>query len=177
MTKQPDLLEIKSKAKIGAIQEVGQYFLKKGFKIIDIDVLRPWGFYFYFDTAQTAKFAKEFFDRIELKGIDTSLPLQPKVLVFEPGKINSWQYHHRRAEIWRCITKACQVITSPTDDQPPAQSLKFGDVINFTQGLRHRGGSVDNEWAAVAEIWQHTDPQNPSNEKDIVRLSDEFGRN
>ncbi len=28
----------------------------------------------------------------------------------------------------------------------------------------------------VAEIWQHTDPTNPSEEDDIVRLQDDFGR-
>jgi hypothetical protein len=28
----------------------------------------------------------------------------------------------------------------------------------------------------VAEIWQHTDPENPSDEDDIVRVSDDFGR-
>jgi mannose-6-phosphate isomerase len=28
----------------------------------------------------------------------------------------------------------------------------------------------------IAEIWQHTDPENPSDENDIVRLQDDFGR-
>jgi hypothetical protein len=28
----------------------------------------------------------------------------------------------------------------------------------------------------VAEIWQHTDPGNPSNEDDIVRLADDYSR-
>jgi hypothetical protein len=28
----------------------------------------------------------------------------------------------------------------------------------------------------VAEIWQHTDPDHPSNEDDIVRVQDDFGR-
>src|SRR3982751_3462978 len=98
------LLQIKSKDKLGAIQEVSEYFLAKGYKIAaEIDVLRPWGFYFYFDPSQTKKFAEEFFEGVELKGIDSNMPLQPKVLVFEPGKHLSWQFHNRRAEIWRCI--------------------------------------------------------------------------
>jgi hypothetical protein len=33
-----------------------------------------------------------------------------------------------------------------------------------------------DQQALVAEIWQHTDPKNPSNEEDIVRLQDDFGR-
>jgi hypothetical protein len=28
----------------------------------------------------------------------------------------------------------------------------------------------------LAEIWQHTDDANPSNEDDIVRVQDDFGR-
>jgi len=172
----PEMLKIDSPDKLDATQKVGQYFITKGYKITDIDVLRPWGFYFYFDPAQTEKFAKDFFDGVELTDINTSMPLQPKVLVFEPGKVNSWQYHHRRSEIWRVISPKIQTTMSDQDDQPPARTLKFGDVVNFPQGMRHRGGAVNDEWGAVAEIWQHTDPNNPSDEADIVRLQDDFGR-
>jgi len=28
----------------------------------------------------------------------------------------------------------------------------------------------------VAELWRHLDPQHPSDEEDIVRLQDDFGR-
>jgi len=173
---QLELLEIKSSDKLGAVQEAANYFTVKGFKITEMDLNRPWGFYFYFDVAQTKKFADSFFKDVKLRGIDTSLPLQPKVLVFEPGKMASWQFHYRRAEIWRVITHSLQAVTNNTDEQPPARLLKFGDIINFTQGMRHRGGSGDDHWAAVAEIWQHTDPKNPSDEDDIVRLQDDFGR-
>lgn len=171
-----DKLEIDSQDKLNAIQTVADYFTGKGFKIIELDALRPWGFYFYFDPAQTDKFVKEFFGGVELEGIDAELPLQPKVLVFEPGKMASWQYHHRRAEIWRVITDSARALQSDTDEQPPAQPMKFGDVVNFTQGARHRGGATEGAWAAVAEIWQHTDPAHPSDEDDIVRLQDDFGR-
>lgn len=176
MAAEPKLLTIESSNKLGAVQEVANYFTSQGFKIIDMDLHRPWGFYFYFDTAQTAKFAKDFFGGVELAGIDTSLPLQPKVLVFEAGKQVSWQYHHRRSEIWRCITRSCQVVMSETDEQTEPRPIKFGEVVNFTQGTRHRGGATSGEWGAVAEIWQHTDPSNPSDESDIVRLADDFGR-
>jgi len=169
------LLDVKSKTKLEAVQEVAEYFIGSGYKIIDMDLRRPWGFYFYFDPNQTSKFAKEFFDNVKLEGIDTALPLQPKVLVFEPNKRVSWQYHNRRSEIWRCITTDCTVITSKTDEPGPTKLIKYGDVTNFTKGLRHRGGA-NSDWGAVAEIWQHTDPQNPSNEEDIVRLQDDFGR-
>ncbi len=32
------------------------------------------------------------------------------------------------------------------------------------------------DWAVVAEIWQHTEKDNPSDEKDIVRINDDYGR-
>jgi mannose-6-phosphate isomerase len=43
------------------------------------------------------------------------------------------------------------------------------------KGERHRLIGLDS-WRIVAEIWQHTDLENPSDEDDIVRLQDDFGR-
>jgi len=53
--------------------------------------------------------------------------------------------------------------------------LKIDDKIKLQQGERHRliGLAV---WGVVAEIWQHTDASDPSDEDDIVRLQDDFGR-
>jgi mannose-6-phosphate isomerase len=170
------LLQIDTNNKVEAIQIVGEYFIEQQFKITNLDVLKPWGFYFYFDPDQTKKFINTFFEGVKLDGIDTSLPLQPKVLVFQPNVLISWQYHDRRAEIWRCITKNCRVVMSETDEQPRPKTISFGDVVNYTRGLRHRGGGTD-EWGAVAEIWQHADPNHPSDEEDVVRLQDDFGRN
>jgi hypothetical protein len=43
------------------------------------------------------------------------------------------------------------------------------------QGERHRLIGLDG-WGIVAEIWQHTNAQQPSDEDDIVRVQDDFGR-
>ena len=49
-----------------------------------------------------------------------------------------------------------------------------GDQIKLSQGERHRlVGLAD--YGVVAEIWQHTD-QVPSNEEDIIRVQDDYGR-
>ena len=53
--------------------------------------------------------------------------------------------------------------------------MQKGDTIRLKQGERHRLIGVDN-WGIIAEIWQHTDAVNPSNEDDIVRVQDDFGR-
>lgn len=96
-------------------------------------------------------------------------------MLVEPGKKLSWQYHHRRAEIWKLIDGKASVARSDTDEENGSQVLEVGDIVKLKQGERHRlMGS--NEWGIVAEIWMHIDPVNPSDEDDIVRLQDDFGR-
>ena len=101
--------------------------------------------------------------------------LSPKILVVAPQKRLSWQYHFRRAEIWRVIGGQAGVVVSDTDEQTPVRALSIGDEINLKQGERHRLVGVD-AWGIVAEIWQHVDAAHPSDEDDIVRLEDDFGR-
>jgi mannose-6-phosphate isomerase-like protein (cupin superfamily) len=84
-------------------------------------------------------------------------------------------YHHRRAEIWRVVQGEAGIITSPDDVEGELRILKVGDTITLKQGERHRLIGLD-DWAIIAEIWQHTDSNNPSNEEDIVRVQDDFGR-
>jgi hypothetical protein len=50
-----------------------------------------------------------------------------------------------------------------------------GDQIILNQGERHRLIGLD-EISVVAEIWQHTDANHPSDEDDIIRVQDDFGR-
>ena len=101
--------------------------------------------------------------------------LSPKILVVEPEKKLSWQYHHRRAEIWRVVSGPVGVVTSIDDIERESQSLIDGQEIRLKQGQRHRLIGLTN-WGILAEIWQHTDVNNPSDENDIVRLQDDFGR-
>ena len=53
--------------------------------------------------------------------------------------------------------------------------LEKNDQIKLIQGERHRLIGLD-DYAVISEIWQHTDPNYPSDENDIVRLSDDYGR-
>ena len=50
-----------------------------------------------------------------------------------------------------------------------------GDQITLINGERHRLIGLD-DYAVVAEIWQHTDANHPSDEDDIIRVQDDFGR-
>tara|TARA_B100000900_G_C20015368_1_gene487663 strand:+ start:35 stop:526 length:492 start_codon:yes stop_codon:yes gene_type:complete len=146
-----------------------------GYKIMDYDFERPWGGFLVIDEAQSQKFANQFFDGIPIDSLKIGGKLSPKILIVNPKARLSWQYHHRRAEIWRVYRGTVGIIRSNDNDQKPILTLNEGDQVRLNQGERHRLIGLQKQ-AMVAEIWQHTDPNNPSNEEDIVRLQDDFGR-
>jgi mannose-6-phosphate isomerase len=146
-----------------------------GFEVIKEDRNRPWGGFLVINEDQAAAFAKQFFPEEDFEALKISDKLSPKILLVAPEKRLSWQYHHRRAEIWRCISGQVAVATSMTDIESAQHVLKEGDKIKLQQGERHRLIGLE-EWGMVAEIWQHTDASKPSDEDDIVRLQDDFGR-
>lgn len=146
-----------------------------GFDIVQEDRNRPWGGFYVIDESQAQAFASHFFPEEDFEKLKLSEKLSPKILMVAPEKRLSWQYHHRRAEIWRCIEGNVGVATSLTDTETDRHTLKPGDKIKLQQGERHRLIGL-SDWGVVAEIWQHTDADHPSDESDIVRLQDDFGR-
>ena len=148
-----------------------------GFSVNKQDQTRPWGGFFVLDESQAAAFAARYFPKLEMSEIQITNKLSPKILVVAPHKRLSWQYHFRRAEIWKVIAgTTVGVKISETDEQPEeVKSLESGSFIQMDTGERHRLIGLDG-WGVVAEIWQHTDPENPSDEDDIVRVQDDFGR-
>lgn len=155
--------------------EIEAFLVSHHYIISSKDFTRPWGGFFVIDEGQSGKFASQFFEGVEVDSLKISGKLSPKILVVEPGKRLSWQYHHRRAEIWRCISGTVNVITSLTDSEGGSHQLNVGDEIRLAQGQRHRIVGLAT-WGVLAEIWQHTDADNPSDESDIVRVQDDFGR-
>ena len=145
------------------------------FDIVSQDTTRPWGGFYVIDENQAQAFAKYFFPDEDIESLKITEKLSPKLLIVAPNKRLSWQYHHRRAEIWRCIDGKVEVITSLTNEEAVKQVLKVGDKVKLQQGERHRIIGLD-DWGILAEIWQHSDVNNPSNEEDIIRLQDDFGR-
>jgi len=156
-------------------EKVTKQLTGSGFKIVAEDRSRPWGGFFVIDESQAQQFVKQFFPEEDFEKLKISEKLSPKILMVAPGKRLSWQYHHRRAELWKCIDGEVAVATSQTDKEEYKHVLKVGDKIKLKQGERHRLIGL-NRWGVVAEIWQHTDAANPSDEDDIVRLQDDFGR-
>ncbi|MBT5213387.1 MAG: phosphoheptose isomerase [Pelagibacteraceae bacterium] len=147
----------------------------KGFKIISKDFQRPWGGFLVIDENQAQDFSNQFFKGIDVDSLKISEKLSPKILIVKPKARLSWQYHKRRAEIWRVYKGEVGVIRSETDKENEMKVYSEGDQIKLKQGERHRLIGLD-DYCLVAEIWQHTDKNNPSDEEDIVRVQDDFGR-
>lgn len=147
----------------------------RGFEIDKQDQTRPWGGFFVINETQAQQFADTYFDGIPVEELKISGKLSPKILVVAPNKRLSWQYHHRRAEIWKVISGNVGIVTSFNDVEGELEVLKPGELIKLEQGQRHRLIGTSN-WAVLAEIWQHTDQDNPSDEDDIIRVQDDFGR-
>jgi mannose-6-phosphate isomerase-like protein (cupin superfamily) len=145
------------------------------FTIVSKDHHRPWGGFFVIAEEQAQQFANQYFDGLDVSALKRGGALSPKILVVAPNKRLSWQYHHRRAEIWRVIQGQAGVKRSPNDAEGELELLNVGDTITLQQGERHRLIGLD-DYAVIAEIWQHTDADHPSDEDDIVRVQDDFGR-
>ncbi len=90
-----------------------------GFKVVDKDFGRPWGGYFVIDENQAKDFATRFFPEVNFENLKISGKLSPKILMVQGSQRLSWQYHHRRAEIWKLVGGQAGIVTSPTDEQGP----------------------------------------------------------
>ena len=145
-----------------------------GFKITDSDTQRPWGGFFYIDESQAQAFSNRFFNGLDVESLRIEGKLSPKILMVKPKAKLSWQYHNRRAEIWQVYKGSVGIVQSETDVENEMQTYKPGNQIKLNQGVRHRLIGLDN-YGIVAEIWQHTNAI-PSDEEDIVRVQDDFGR-
>jgi len=161
--------------KLEVFESVAAQLAAQGFDIIKQDQTRPWGGFFVINEDQTPQFAATYFPTVELSSIQITQKLSPKILVVAPDKRLSWQYHHRRAEIWRVVSGIVGVVKSDTDEETEVKTYQPGELITLRQGERHRLVGL-TEWGVLAEIWQHTNPEQPSDEDDIVRVQDDFGR-
>lgn len=169
-------LHFKSKEeKENVFKEVESYLNQQELGIIDKDPNRPWGGFFVIDEGASDKFIDTYFSSIPKDDILAGNKISPKILIVEPGKRLSWQFHHRRSEIWKVIGGSVGIISSLTDQQNELRGLSENDIVELKKGERHRLVGLDT-WGIIAEIWQHTDKENPSDEEDIVRVEDDFGR-
>ena len=155
-------------------KQVKQQVETLGFNVVNFDFDRPWGGFLVIDEQQLPLFISTFFDRIEIN-TSNNIKLSPKVLIVNPKSRLSWQYHYRRKEIWSVYKGPIGVVKSENDLENPMRIYKSGDIITFDIQERHRLIGLE-DIGIVAEIWQHIDIKNPSDEDDIVRLQDDYYR-
>ena len=156
-------------------KKIENEIIGKGFKIISKDFNRPWGGFLVINESQAQDFANTFFDGINVETLKIGGKLSPKILIVSPNSKLSWQYHNRRAEIWRVFKGKVGVSRSFDDVEKSVIILNEKDQIKLKKGERHRLIGLD-DFAVISEIWQHTDPDHSSDENDIVRISDDYGR-
>ena len=177
-----DKLEIMQRGSISpkdeVVSSVKRIIEKEGYHVYQIDDARPWGGFFRLENSDADRFIREFFpglDPVEARLGNAAAELSPKILLVAPGQRLSWQYHDRRAERWAFLTTG-GYHKSLTDDQGDEVIAGPGDIVQFARGERHRLTGAKDGYTFVAEIWQHVDPQELSEEDDIVRLSDDYKR-
>jgi mannose-6-phosphate isomerase len=146
-----------------------------GFSVVSNDFERPWGGFLVIDETQAQEFSDNFFKGLDVNTLKIGGKLSPKILIVKPAVRLSWQYHNRRAEIWQVFKGSAGIVRSDSDIENEMKVYNEGDQIVLKQGERHRLIGLD-DYSIVAEIWQHTDKNNPSDEDDIIRVQDDFGR-
>jgi len=160
------------------VDDIRTIMSSAGYDAVEIDDKRPWGGYLRFDNNKANLFVGDFFPDLSLDEArlgNSDAELSPKILIVSPNQRLSWQYHNRRAERWAFLTEGC-FDKSATDEEQGVCTVNCGDVVQFAACERHRLiGSVAS-YTVVAEIWQHLNSNNLSDEDDIVRVSDDYSR-
>jgi mannose-6-phosphate isomerase len=147
----------------------------QGLRIDRYDLNRPWGGFYVLDENQAQEFADAYFEGLNVGPLRIAGKLSPKILLVKPEARLSWQYHHRRAETWSVVEGPVGIVRSATDEEGKLVRHESGVIIVLEKGERHRLIGLEN-WGVVAEFWQHTDRDHPSDEDDIVRLKDDYAR-
>ena len=89
-----------------------------------------------------------------------------KIITVNPGAALSLQYHQHRSEFWVVLDKGLEVTAGERVWQP-----EQNEEIFISRKTPHRLRCVGPEKARVMEIWI-----GDSDESDIVRLEDDYGR-
>ena len=156
-------------------QEIKKEIESFGFSVASHNFEKPWGGFLVIDEKQAQDFSNKFFEGIDVNTLKIGGKLSPKILIVKSNVRLSWQYHNRRAEVWQVYKGTAGIIRSDSDVENEMKVYNEGDQIVLQQGERHRLIGLD-DFCVVAEIWQHTDANLPSDEEDIIRVQDDFGR-
>ena len=121
-------------------------------------------------------FSNKFFNGLDVENLKIGGKLSPKILIVKPyAKIVHGNTTKGVRKFGKYI-KEKQVLLEVLQTQKMIWKIfNEGDQIILKREERHRLIGL-KDYAIVAEIWRHTDVGNPSDEDDIIRLKDDFGR-
>ena len=91
-----------------------------------------------------------------------------KQITVKPGGRLSYQYHHKRSEIWTVV----QGIATVTLNDNPALDYHYGMFVTIPKGIKHR---VENKGEEDL-IFIETQTGTYFGEDDIVRIQDDYNR-
>ena len=115
-------------------------------------------------------FKKEIKEDIRPWGKFRSFPYKQarniKIITVNPGETLSLQYHRHRSEFWIVLDKGLEVTEGKRVWRP-----EEGEEIFVPKKSSHRLRCLGSKQARVMEIWI-----GDSDESDIVRLEDKYGR-
>jgi mannose-6-phosphate isomerase-like protein (cupin superfamily) len=89
-----------------------------------------------------------------------------KIITVKPGQALSLQYHRKRSEFWVILDDGLEVTAGDHVWHP-----QVNEEIFIPRKTAHRVRCVGKKPARIMEIWIGT-----SEESDIIRLDDEYGR-
>jgi len=89
-----------------------------------------------------------------------------KIITLNPGGVLSLQFHEHRSEFWVVLDEGLEVTVADRVWQP-----KEGEEIFIPSNTPHRLRCLGQKRARVMELWL-----GESDESDIVRLDDKYGR-
>ena len=101
------------------------------------------------DEGQSQKFIDYFFKDVPDSDKQSSGKISPKILIVEKEKRLSWQYHHRRAELWKVIAGEVGVITSDTDEENSGYRLKKKEMHYYIKTRRTPSLDRFKYWGVV----------------------------
>ncbi len=109
--------------------------------------IRPWGEYFVLDVGESHKV---------------------KRIIVKPGGRLSYQYHHKRSEVWTLVSGVGRITLDGV-----TQDYKSGQVIQIPQGLKHR---IENPSTDKDCVFIEVQIGTYFGEDDIVRIEDDYNR-
>jgi len=145
-----------------------------GLEVREVDSDRPWGGFIRFSRRSLEAFLSAYWRGTHVR--DADLDLDAKLLLVAPGCRLSLQSHARRREMWRVLEGPVLVSLGDEPERVEDRWRRPTEVIEVDCGKVHRLAAPGQSWGLVAEFWQHTDPRNPSDEEDVVRYDDDYGR-